>query len=301
MRRAFLTAICLGLLVGVPGFSGPVGAGTVRGFNPGDAFQDCDICPMMVVVPSGSFMMGSPQDEPERGDNEGPQRQVTISKPFAVGKFEITVDQFRAFVEETGHSTGNKCFTWEQNIWEERQGRSFLKPGFDQVGSQPVVCVNRDDATAYIAWLSTRTGEAYRLLSEAEWEYSARAGTATPFSTGARISTDQANFVGDYTYNGSKKGQYRGKTTAVGSFSANGFGLHDMHGNVWEWVEDCFGDYKTAPIDGSAQVAKSCDRVLRGGSWLYTPRSLRSANRDKLQPDNRDSTIGFRVARTLTP
>jgi len=150
--------------------------------------------------------------------------------------------------------------------------------------------------------LSRRTGAKYRLLSESEWEYAARAGTTTPFHTGERITTDQANFDGRSTYNGSSKGEYRGQTLPVGSFDANRFGLHDMHGNVWEWVEDCWNDsYSGAPSDGSAWKTGECGRrVTRGGSWDRLPWGQRSANRFSVGTNIRhNATSGFRVARTL--
>ncbi|MBT7550840.1 MAG: formylglycine-generating enzyme family protein, partial [Gemmatimonadetes bacterium] len=149
--------------------------------------------------------------------------------------------------------------------------------------------------------LSKKTGKTYRLLSEAEWEYVARAGTTTPFHTGEQISTSQANFDGNYTYNGSSKGEFRDRTVPVGSFGANQFGLHDVHGNVVEWVQDCWnGNYKGAPSDGSAWTTGDCeDRVLRGGSWLNDPWILRSAIRDGYRIDIRINLFGFRVARTL--
>jgi formylglycine-generating enzyme required for sulfatase activity len=174
-------------------------------------------------------------------------------------------------------------------------------PSFKQGENQPVVCINRDDAKAYVAWLSKKTGKTYRLLSEAEWEYAARAGTTTPFSTGRTITTDQANFNGNCTYNGSGKGQYRQKTVSVGSFPANAFGLHDMHGNVYEWVEDCWKDnYRGAPSNGSAWTTGNCSRhVLRGGSWNFRQRNLRSANRSRFLSVNRYDLSGLRVARTL--
>jgi formylglycine-generating enzyme required for sulfatase activity len=166
-----------------------------------------------------------------------------------------------------------------------------------------VINVSWDDAKEYVAWLSRKTGKAYRLLSEAEWEYAARAGTTTPFSTGERITTDQANFNGNYTYGGSAKGTCREKSIQVGSSKPNAFGLYDMHGNVWEWVEDCYQDsYVSAPADGSVRTSGDCsDRVLRGGSWYYDPEFLRSAYRYWLAPGGQNFNFGFRVGRTLTP
>jgi formylglycine-generating enzyme required for sulfatase activity len=154
----------------------------------------------------------------------------------------------------------------------------------------------------YLPWLSRKTGKTYRLLSEAEWEYAARAGSATPFSTGMTISTHQANFNGNNTYGGSARGIYRQETVAVGSFQPNAFGLHDMHGNVWEWVEDCYhGNYRDAPADGSAWTTACADRshVLRGGSWSTKPEGVRLANRAVFPSDKPDKTAGFRVARAI--
>jgi formylglycine-generating enzyme required for sulfatase activity len=251
--------------------------------RPGTTFKDCPECPEMVVVPAGSFTMGSPESEPQRSADEGPQRRVTIARPFAVGKFEVTFAEWDACVA-AGGCNGHRP---SDSNW----GR----------GNRPVINVSWDDARAYVAWLSRKTGKTYRLLSEAEWEYAARAGTTTPFSTGQRITTEQANFDGNHTYNGSSKGQYRQRTLPVGSFAANAFGLHDMHGNVWEWTEDCWNaNYSGAPTDGSARTSGECGRrVLRGGSWVDLPRFLRSADRYWITAENRIDVIGFRVARTL--
>ena len=248
-------------------------------YKVGDTFRDCATCPEMVVVPSGSFMMGSPADEQGRKDYEGPQHRVTISKPFAVGKYEVTRGQFAAFVDAIGYDAGS--------CWRN--------PGFTQTDTHPVVCVSWHDAKAYIEWLST-TGQNYRLLSEAEWEYVARAGTTTAYHFGATISPSQANY-----------GKNNGGTTEVGSYPANAFGLHDVHGNVWEWVEDCMHlrDYNGAPSDGSAWTSDRDDgeyhvRVLRGGSWAGNLSYLRSADRFDYLARDRYNYIGFRIARTLT-
>ena len=252
--------------------------------KPGDTFRDCPECPEMVVVPAGEFMMGSPESEEDHSSAEGPQRTVKIAKPFAVGKFEVTFAEWDACVAGGGckHKPGD--LGW---------GRD--KP--------PVINVSWDDVTKeYLPWLSKKTGKTYRLLTEAEWEYAARARTTTPFSIGGTITPDQANFDGNYTYGGSSKGEFRQKTIAVGSFKANAFALADMHGNVWEWVEDCWNDsYTGAPIDGTAWTFGDCSRrVLRGGAWTSVPRFLRSAFRLRSAPDFRGNDFGFRVARTLT-
>ena len=251
-------------------------------------FRDCAECPEMVVVPSGSFMMGSPSHEELRDDDEGPVHQVTIAVPFAVGVYEVTFAEWDACVAAGG------CGGYRPD--DEGWGR----------GRRPVMNVSWEDAQSYVEWLSGRTGHRYRLLSESEWEYAARAGTMGPFHTGSTISTDQANYYGRWSYPGGARnpnGIDRGQTVPVGSFPANGFGLHDMHGNVWEWVQDCWNfSYTGAPNDGSAWESGDCsERVLRGGSWYNEPWFLRSANRSWLNTGNRFNEIGFRVARTLTP
>ena len=235
-------------------------------------------------------MMGSPEGERGRYDDEGPQRQVTIPEPFAVGKYEVTVGQYAEFVRETKHRTRNCDFP---------EGQSWENLGFKQTNNHSVVCASWDDASTYVYWLSGKTGHEYRLLTEAEWEYAARAGTTTPYHFGRIILGNQANY-----------GINNGGTVAVGSFPANAFGLHDMHGNVWEWVEDCWhDDYTGAPTNGNAWLS-GCkqnyegkyNRVLRGGSWYDNLQILRSANRNgDYYASDRSNFNGFRVARTLTP
>ena len=230
--------------------------------------------PQMVVLPAGTFEMGCVSGR-ECYENEKPVREVTIPA-FAMGVYEVTFAEWDACVAAGGcggHRPG-----------DERWGR----------GRRPVISVDWNDAQSYVEWLSAETGESYRLPSEAEWEYAARAGTTTPFHTGPTISTDQANYRG---------GVYRQKTVPVGSFPANAWGLHDMHGNVWEWTVDCWnGSYAGAPTDGSAWETGDCAvRILRGGSWYHFPRNLRSAFRGWDASGNRSDKFGFRVARTLAP
>lgn len=255
--------------------------------GPGRIVRDCPACPEMVMLPAGEFMMGSPETEKGRNKDEGPQRKVTIPKPFAVGKFEVTFAQWDACVAESGctHKPG-----------DESWGR----------GRRPVINVSWGDAKQFVAWLSKKTGKPYRLLTEAEWEYAARGVTKAsephaPFATGATINYKQANYDANFTYGKGPQGVYRQKTLDVGSLPRNAFGLHDMHGNVWEWVEDCYKDsYAGAPMDGSAVTSGDCAlRVLRGGSWNYYPRLLRSAYRYATAGGIRVENAGFRVARTL--
>ena len=252
-------------------------------WNPGDTFQDCTGCPKLVVIPPGSFMMGSPKEEEDRDDSEGPMHEVRIDYPLAVGMYPVTFDEWDACVSDGG------CGGYEPE--DEDWGR----------GTRPVINVSWEDAQSYIRWLSRKTGKVYRLLSESEWEYAARAGTETPFHTGRTISTKQANYDGNFTYGTGREGQYREQTTPVGSFEPNRFGLYDVHGNVSEWVEDCLGSYDGAPADGSAWESEDLRdaRVVRGGSWFSGPRDLRSALRLRYSTGGRNNGLGFRVARML--
>ena len=239
----------------------------------GRRFKDCAACPEMVVVPTGSFMMGSPSSEKGRDSDEGPQHRVRIAQPFAVGVYEVTFAEWDACVSAEG------C-----------NGHSPADRGWGR-GQYPVIYVSWNDAQAYVKWLSNETGKRYRLLSEAEWEYVARAGTETPFHFGMTISTDQANY----------NRNYRAQTVEAGSFPSNGYGLHDVHGNVDEWVQDCWNDsYFGAPTDGSAWTSGDCSgRVLRGGSWDSKHRNLHLADRDWGPTNYRSIRTGFRVARTF--
>ena len=229
--------------------------------------------PEMVVVPAGSFRMGCLSNELCLS-SELPVRTVTIAEPFAVSVHEVTFEDYDRF-------------THPNRVDDEGWGR----------GRRPVINVSWDDAKEYVAWLSARTGGSYRLLSEAEWEYAARAGSESKYSWGDEIGTGRANCWLD------ECGDRFDRTAPVGSFPANAFGLHDMHGNVWEWVEDCWNsDYAGAPANGGAWLSGDCtDRVVRGGSWYSDPRALRSAYREWDATGGRYDSIGFRVARTLSP
>jgi formylglycine-generating enzyme required for sulfatase activity len=244
-----------------------------------DSFKECDKCPEMVVVPAGEFRMGSPAAEKGRDIDEGPQHTVVIPKPFAVARFELTFDEWDACVADGG------C-----------NGR---KPGDQGWGRerQPVINVSWDDATNYLSWISRKTGKTYRLLTEAEWEYAARAGSKTAYYWGEQIGINNANCDGC----GSKWDNQ--KTSPVGSFAANAFGLYDMAGNIWEWMQDCYHpNYEGATTDGLAWISEDCSRrVIRGGSWISIPPILRSAGRFWNHGDSRGNLLGFRVARTLSP
>lgn len=242
-------------------------------FTDGQIFDDCDgadWCPRMVVVPAGNFQMGSPDREIGRDGDEGPQHRVWI-RQFAVAKFEVTFAQWDACVE------AGVCVARDDAAW----GR----------GDRPVINVTWNDAQTYVAWLSAQTGKRYRLLNESEWEYAARAGRTTPFATGLTIRPSEANYAASDL----------GETRTVGSYPPNAFGLYDMHGNVWELVQDCFARrYSHAPTDGSSRDRSDCYyRVARGGGWNAHVANARVANRTRLSAEESSASMGFRIARDL--
>ena len=284
----------------------------------GDTFKDCDDCPEMVVIPRGTFKMGSPPAErewfikqgakQEWADYEIPRHSVNISHEVAVGKFEVTRGQYGKFAADTGRGGGDGCYTWADGKWTKEASRNWRSPGFEQTDSHPVTCISWDDAKAYVDWLSKETGEPYRLLSEAEWEYVARAGTSSMRYWGhdwdnkdgcafANVANKEDNWT--RAFNCSDGHKY---TAPIGKYRPNAFGLHDMLGNLWEWTEDCWNTSNTgSPADGSARLSGNCNaRVLRGGSWNIYPGYLRAALRFRSDIGSRSSFVGFRVARTLS-
>jgi formylglycine-generating enzyme required for sulfatase activity len=274
-------------------------------------FHDCIDCPEMVVIPAGSFTMGVPQMELDRYGfplrDSAPLHLVRIAQPFALGEFLVTRKQYEAFAAETGHQgSGCDVLPLDGTSWKFDPALSWRDPGFAQADNHPVVCVSWDDAIAYTSWLSKKTGRHYRLPSEAEWEYAARAG-----DTGGRYFGDAPICEFANVRDQSKKklrstGQFLecnsgfSNTSPVGSFPPNGFGLYDMLGNVWEWVEDCWRrSYVDAPVDGAARENALCvARVRRGGSWNSVERYLYNVGtRSRGIPDARWDVYGFRVAR----
>ena len=251
-----------------------------------DALKDGGQGPAMVVLPTGSFRMGSPSGETDRDSDEGPVRMVNISQRIAMGRYEVTFADYDRFVAATS-------------------GRRPNDRGWGR-GSRPVINVNWNEAKAYATWLSAQTGKRYRLPSESEWEYAARSGTSTRYSWGDGITHEHANYGKDECCDGWASGRDKWVNTApVGSFEPNPFGLYDMHGNVWEWVEDCYhNNYEGAPTDGSAWTSgcgSDVRAVVRGGSWYNYPQYLRSANRDWLTPSSRYFNFGFRLVQDINP
>ena len=270
---------------------------------PGSTFRDCEVCPELVVVPAGSARIGAPSSV--GGDDEGPIHEVVISRSLAFGKYEVTRFEFAMFVVATQYSLDFSCRYLAEIGWE--QGVSWRHPGFRQTNDHPVVCVNWKDAKVYLEWLSRKTGQVYRLPSEAEWEYAARAGSADRFFFGNSVSNlckygNGVDASSDFKWQNKKcKDGYGSGTAPVGNFLPNEFGLYDTIGNVWEWLEDCWNDnYFNAPEDGSSWDTGDCShRGTRGGSWLNDPRFLRSAHRNRLFHLYRKYNTGFRVVREI--
>jgi len=271
----------------------------------GSVVRDCPTCPELVLIPPGSFLMGVPREEDEREgvppsdhDDARPQHEVTIVRAFWLGRYPVTRGEYAAFIQDTSYRGG---------------GTSWRDPGFPQTDRDPVVNVSAEDADEYAAWLSRKTGKSYRLPSEAEWEYGARAGTTTAHFWGDdRVSACRYANVADEALRKKQKNKPDkdsyfacddgyANTSPVGVFQLNGFRLFDMLGNVNQWTADCGdGNYSGAPVDGSARTTGDCRyRMMRGGSWIVPPFALRSGFRAMMFTSGRSSATGFRLARTL--
>lgn len=318
------------------GIKTKIAGSSARCLKSKDTFQECftsagkRVCgPIMVVIPPGRFLMGSTDAEiaaltkeyPSRKDRwkwEGPERPVTIARPFAVGVTPVTRGEFAAFVAATEHKTDGGCLAYDDTDWKGNPEASWRAPGFEQDDSHPVVCVSWNDSQAYVAWLKKRTGSEYRLLSEAETEYVARGTTAIDrqpryffgddpkdlckYGNGADL-TAKAKFFGWIGVAECKDGFVY--TAPAGHFEANAFGVKDVYGNAWSWTEDCWDDnYRRGLGNGGARKTGCTDesrRVVRGGSWNYTPDVLRSAYRYGDFAHGRFGNVGLRVGRTLNP
>ena len=279
--------------------------------NPGTVFRDCSSCPEMVVIPAGSFMMGSPETETGRDSSEGPQRKVSVKGFLRWASFHITRGQWEIFVKASNRAVAAGC-AWSglpgAKPWQMNSAASWQKLGFPQDNTHPAVCISWSDALDYLAWLSKTTGFTYRLPSEAEWEYAARAGTTTAFPWGNTNSHEFANYGADSGWTGIASGrdQWVG-TSPAGSFAPNAFGVYDMPGNVMQFTSDCFSSsYTGLPTDGTAWQKDSCkSRMIRGGDWGDPPRMLRSAFRNwapargSTLTDYRSAGLGMRVVRDL--
>ena len=277
--------------------------------SPGARFQDCPDCPEMVIVPPGSFRMGF--DGGLEGRYEGPERDVTIDYSFALGRFEVTQAQYAAFVEATGHVSGTGCAIWNGETWFHTPGADWRDPGYGRppAPDEPVACVTWNDVTAYTAWLAEKTGKPYRLPSEAEWEYAARGGITGTYTWG-----DDPNggckVANHYDQSGEEDGRpYEpvgcddgfAIVAPVGSLSPNPFGLYDMTGNVWEWVEDCYlMPIPDEPTNGDPVISDECDRrSVKGGSWSSSLFWQRPTFRGRDPMDRISHIFGFRLARDL--
>ena len=277
-----LTALCAALLPNLAEAATP---------QPGKVFKDCKDCPEMVVLPAGTFTMGTPDDEVGREPDEGPMHAVTFAKPFAMSRFQITAGEWDSYIRQTGVKIADG---------DTRPGRECIasKPRYPQSPRQPAVCMDMDDIKHYVAWLSKKTGQPYHMVSEAQREYAARAGSSGPFpfpfdeGKGYSIA-EHANTYGPadgYSF-----------SSPAGSYPPNAFGMYDMHGNVYERVADCeHPNYIGAPTDGSAWVEPNCESYqIRGNDWGEAPVFSRSGNRNNIYPQTRGDWVGFRVVRDL--
>jgi len=279
--------------------------------EPPARWRDCTepSCPWLVTLHPGRFLMGSPVSEVGRLPNEGPRHPVHIAYRLAVTETPITRGQFRAYVRATGRRPAGGCNAWNGRAWQVDKARDWEHPGFAQTDDDPVVCVSWHEAQAYACWLSLKTGHDYRPLSEAEWEFAARAGSAARYAFGddERALCAHANVADRAARSALAKVQTDcddgfAYTAPVRSFPPNAWGLYDMHGNVWQWVRDCYADqsYESAPTDGSAVQIRPCrERVLRGGGWNNGSDMQRLAYRDHDRPSGRHANTGLRLARTL--
>ncbi|MDG2004220.1 MAG: formylglycine-generating enzyme family protein [Novosphingobium sp.] len=288
----------------------------------GESFKDCETCPEVVIVPAGKAVIGASLEEEERHGmspaNLGksiPLHEVTFAKPFAMGKYPVTIAQFRQFVNESGHAPANSCFTQYYNdghyIYEKARGYSWRAPGYPQEDNHPVVCVNAEDAQAYAEWLSEKTGHRYSMPNEAQYEYALRAGTTTSYFWGEERGkaceySNQPDLDQARTMNAPSGPHYRFQcsdgfpfTSPVGSFKPNPWGLYDMQGNIWEWTEDCWNDnYEGAPIDGSTWTTGDCDaHPSRGGSYGNAVHSAYAGVRAPRHASYNGHSWGFRIVR----
>ena len=281
--RTFSTiALLAGMLATAQAASPPV---------PGSVFKDCKHCPEMVVLPAGTYTMGTPDDELGRQSDEGPRHQVTFARPFAISRFQVLAGEWDAYVRATGHAPAD---------FDDRPGRRCTagKPSFKHTARHPAVCMNAAEAQGYIAWLSDETGQAYRLPSESIREYAARAGSSGAFPFAFDAGADYQISKNANTYGAADGYNF---TSPAGTFPANAFGVYDMHGNVYEWVADCYReDYAGVPSDGSPWLEQRCERqVMRGNDWGEAPVFSRSGNRNSSLPTSSGDWLGFRVVRDL--
>ncbi len=302
--RHSLAVLMLALLVSLP-VSPPILMGSARAGQTviaAEAERDCNTCPAFVRIPPGTFLLGSPSDEPGRGRNEGPQVQVTLPRAFAMTVAEISRAEFAAFVDDTGYRIDRPCFVYDGLSWKPQNGFDWRNPGFRQGPDHPAVCINEADAKAYARWLNRQTGARYRLPSEAEWEYAAKAGEtgAIPLDRLCGIANGAAR-ESSFEYRNTACRDPHPTTAPAGAYPTNAFGLTGLLGNALEWTGDCYAPgHEGADPTGVARQDGDCRyRVMRGGNWAAAPQHLRPSNRGVNAPGDRWATNGFRLVREI--
>jgi len=260
--------------------------------TPGFVSKDCDQCPEIVTIGAGAALIGSPLTVVSGGAQTGPASRAVFGSAFGIGKYEVTVSQYEAFIKATGYKSSTICHI----AGHKRRGVGFEEPGFPQEKDSPVVCVSWRDAQHYVDWLSHSTGRKFRLPSEVEWEFAARAGVTTPYTTGMRIEAKSANFS-------EKRGQRLARTVPVGTYDPNGNGLFDVHGNAWEMVEDCWSaKYQVANSAHEHGAPINCARrIVKGGGFFSSPEQLDFSMRTSVKADYASNGVGFRVAHDMAP
>jgi len=291
LRSFSLKALPALLLAALAASLMPGAAQAAAPAQPGKVFKDCKDCPEMVVLPTGTFTMGTPEDEVGREPDEGPLHPVTFATPVAISRFQVLKGEWDAYIHDSGYVMPDG---------DTRPGRECKAgiPRYEYTAKHPAVCMDFPEANAYVAWLSKKTGQNYRLVSESLREYAARGGTSGPFPFPFDEGKEYSIAKHANTYGAADGYNF---TSPAGSFPPNAFGVYDMHGNVYEWTADCFNDdYVGAPSDGSAWLTGKCEyRRMRGNDWSEAPVFSRSGNRNATSPDDRGDWLGFRVARDL--
>ncbi len=276
--------------------------GTAPVYAADEPFRDCALCPEIVSIPAGRFLLGSPDDEPGRAPQEGPQQSITLANAFGMTVAEISRAEFETFIADSGYPAGDACHVYDGLTWKPQPGFDWHNPGFEQGPDHPAVCINAEDAQAYAIWLSRKTGARYRLPSEAEWEYAAKAGTVGTVAPESLCGVaNGAAMESSFEYRNTACRDPHPATAPSGAYPANAFGLTGMLGNALEWTADCYTpSHEGADLSGAPRLDGDCRyRIMRGGNWAAAAQHLRPSNRGANPIGDRWATNGFRLVREL--